>query len=43
MNKKDVLGARPAAWITGKMESIPHWHGLARNLAYVQKAGFALV
>ena len=25
MNKKDVLGARPAAWIIWKMESIPHW------------------
>lgn len=25
MNKKDVLGSRPAAWIIWKMESIPHW------------------
>ena len=25
MNKKDVLGARPAAWNVQKMESIPHW------------------
>jgi hypothetical protein len=25
MNKKDVLGSRPAAWNASKMKSIPHW------------------
>ena len=25
MNKKDILGARPAAWNVKKMESIPRW------------------
>lgn len=24
MNKKDVLGSRPAAWIIKKMKSMPH-------------------
>lgn len=25
MNKKDVLGSRPASWNVQKMESVPHW------------------
>ena len=39
MNEKDVLVARPAAWIIWKMESIPHWE----NTAFVQKALFTLI
>lgn len=39
MNEKDVLGARPAAWVIQKMKSIPY----RENTAFVQKAGFPLV
>jgi hypothetical protein len=39
MNKKDVLGSRPAAWNVPKMKSIPPWG----KAAFVQKAVFALI
>lgn len=32
MNKKDVLGSRPAAWIIKKMKSMPH--GLSAGKAH---------
>jgi hypothetical protein len=39
MNKKDVLGSRPAAWNASKMKSVPH----GGKAAFVQKAVFALI
>lgn len=42
MNKKDVLGARPAAWNVQKMKSMPHPSsaGNAQNTT-LNKAGTA--
>jgi len=42
MNKKDVLGSRPAAWIIQKMKSMPHGlsAGKAQNTT-LNKAGTA--
>lgn len=39
MDEKDVLGARPAAWVIQKMKSIPY----RENTAFVQKAAFTSV
>jgi hypothetical protein len=39
MNKKDVLGSRPAAWNVSKMKSIPY----GGKAAFVQKAAFTLI
>jgi hypothetical protein len=39
MNKKDVLGSRPAAWNASKMKSIPH----GGNTAFCAKAAFTLI
>ena len=48
MNKKDVLGARPAAWNVQKMESVPHWMEIPplckkRDLLYCSKVHVLVV
>ena len=48
MNEKDVLGLRLLPGITGKMESIPHWHGISllckkRVLLYCSKVHVLVV
>lgn len=46
MNKKDVLGARPAAWNAQKMESIPYYSasaGNAQNTALIPSALLGII